>query len=502
MLALALLGTAGCNSTPKKKKEKPKISKEAVRLALEEFGNVFSHRVQQTADRLADKCAPEQTEIHRQLIRWKIFSIPTVKRACLQPLEQVALLRAWALCAQQTYYYSEGAGKDAFGEFQGEALATCETLQEGIKSIGASFMDDDQLARAEETIQEFVKVNPIGSEQTPDPAKTAALFKKLEGSASWVLQIPLSPFHAFEGIDEGARAVREFAEVARQFHGTVDLMADYIRWDLELLLTELAEMKALESGARSAETASNAVASMADTASDAEKTASRFVDVAEDLPASVRKEVVQALDDIDPKLTEVRGTIEQADSALAKADSAIARADSALEKANTLGVTIDKATESFTETGVTWTGVLKTFEDTYHLLQYGDLELEAEYRKRQAEKEAARAKMTPEERAKEEADQPPYFDINDYTEATASAANMAIELQELLVDFNGILSNDTFLEKLSAATGSTLQDTATATDGVVDHLFVRALQTIGALLVAALAYRFVSTRYMPRGGQA
>jgi hypothetical protein len=78
------------------------------------------------------------------------------------------------------------------------------------------------------------------------------------------------------------------------------------------------------------------------------------------------------------------------------------------------------------------------------------------------------------------------FRIQDYSEAAERLEASALRLTELLQTFDQTLG---------------VQRTRTETQALVDHLFRRALQLTGALLVAALVYRLVAAR-LSRPGTA
>ncbi|NLN02264.1 MAG: hypothetical protein GX174_10235 [Lentisphaerae bacterium] len=92
------------------------------------------------------------------------------------------------------------------------------------------------------------------------------------------------------------------------------------------------------------------------------------------------------------------------------------------------------------------------------------------------------------------------FRIQDYSEAAERLEASALRLTELLQTFDQTLGANS-REALAAQLDPLVQRTRTETQALVDHLFRRALQLTGALLVAALVYRLVAAR-LSRPGTA
>jgi len=90
-----------------------------------------------------------------------------------------------------------------------------------------------------------------------------------QAALGWLIEIPMSPFRALEGVSSGAAAIREFNQTALELTHRVQVLPEQIRWQLELLLYDvedretviqaLALMQGME---ESADRASRAVASL------------------------------------------------------------------------------------------------------------------------------------------------------------------------------------------------------------------------------------------------
>jgi hypothetical protein len=85
------------------------------------------------------------------------------------------------------------------------------------------------------------------------------------------------------------------------------------------------------------------------------------------------------------------------------------------------------------------------------------------------------------------------FRIQDYSEAAERLEASALRLTELLQTFDQTLGANS-REALAAQLDPVVRRTRAETEALIDHLFHRALQLIGALLLAALAYRLIASR--------
>jgi hypothetical protein len=82
------------------------------------------------------------------------------------------------------------------------------------------------------------------------------------------------------------------------------------------------------------------------------------------------------------------------------------------------------------------------------------------------------------------------FDVDDYTRALRQLGESAQELQALLAA----------LGRESSSVEVLMRRATEESRGVVDHAFLRALELIAGVLVAAIVYRWATTRIQPRGG--
>ena len=79
-------------------------------------------------------------------------------------------------------------------------------------------------------------------------------------------EIPLSPFRALQGVDQGAQAIREFNETAQEISRIVSSMPLLIRWNLELLAFELGQQGDIASGLENFDSLARSAESLSQTA--------------------------------------------------------------------------------------------------------------------------------------------------------------------------------------------------------------------------------------------
>jgi hypothetical protein len=224
--------------------------------------------------------------------------IPIAKKAVSLPTPQQSYVATLALAVGMADYLEHGEGAELFGEHQPIAVAAARELEQDARDLGAQFLTAQELERLDQKMNEIVGRHPIRGEFA-----TGALFEvlgdpKTQSSLAWALNVPLTPFRALGGINEGAQAIREFNHVAAQM---VDLAADLprlLRWQLELFLYDFEDR----------ETTLESVAAFRTLAESSE----RLSAAAASLPDLIATNAPETLED-------ARATLAQAESALAEA---------------------------------------------------------------------------------------------------------------------------------------------------------------------------------------
>ena len=135
--------------------------------------------------------------------------------------------------------------------------------------------------------------------------------------------LALSPFRALQGIDEGAQAAHELAEVGQRVAAIAEQYPQQLRWQMELLLYETEDRETVEV--------------LRTTASSLGESAERLAAVAETLPEDLDRVLAGGLealsasgDNLRPTLAETRALTEALAQALGAVQGATAAVDETL----------------------------------------------------------------------------------------------------------------------------------------------------------------------------
>lgn len=438
LILLVLAGLQGC-STPKAATGAAPITQEELRDRLLTFGSAFTMSLTATADRLGAARTDRETRIY--LLRLKIRTLELYSWAISSQEPTVAFLDLWSVCAQARLYFANGEGeaRRLLGEGADAFVAVLTDLTEEIRGIGSAFMTTDQLAKASEDIEAFARANPRSgfSSQYDRPSSVA------QGSAlsslSFIVDIPMSPFRAFEGVDAGAQAIHEFNQVAATMASIVAGLPQQLRWQSELMLLEADRAPAVDSALSSFKTLSDSIAGLQTTA--------------EKLPADLRLQVSGVLDEVDARQANLQQTLGEAREAISDLDKAVVNADG-------LATTLDQVTANFAEAGRVWDETLKTFGHVF---------------------EIPGPPPPP--------DAPPRTgpsDLDNLVAITANATDAFTKLGGSLEELKAILEDDRLGERIDEVNSSA--------QALADTLMWRGMILIAGFFVAAVGYKLLVRR--------
>ena len=449
LLPLAVLGTAAllpaCRTAGDSKSGAPTADVFAVedepkvRLALYEYADGFSATVQNTAFAIAD--AAKDPAVRRRTVEWKLQSITSIRSIVARSDPRSALADAWTYTLQMHHYF-QGEGAAHFGEHQPLVVAATEALVADVERVAASLLAPENLARAREEIRQFVVENPVRAGLAGQVALPSEDSK--EGRLAGLLRSPLSAINPFGGIDEGAQAIREFTKVAFRFTEVIKNLPETVSWRMELILLDLEEGEAVRSLDRSASTIAASAAGVAESA--------------RRLPEDVQRVLSKTLEDVEARSTSLRETIREARGTVDSANAAIAGAKE-------LAVAVEEAGRALERTGIAG-------ERMAIALGLGP--------------PAAGTPAPPESAPSGEKGEDGGFDPKEFGDAADRLTRAAVEVQNIVREVKALAGS-----KEMEATVSGVNAISRST---VDHLAWRGLQLIGAVLLAALLYRLVSSR--------
>ncbi len=238
-----------------------RITQQELRDALLQYASRLEATVIATADTIS--AGTRDPLIQRRALRWKLGVTPTANQAAFLDEPEAAYVAMLTLVTSMREFLVSGAGSQAFGEQQALAVDASTELYGAAIELGESFLSEKELARVTQDVEALVAARPMRGEFVSERIQSLVMSTESRAIFDWVTEIPLSPFRALQGVDQGAHAIREFNETAKEISRVVSTMPMLIRWNLELLAFELGQQGGVASGledfdslARSVETLS------------------------------------------------------------------------------------------------------------------------------------------------------------------------------------------------------------------------------------------------------
>jgi len=239
LLSLVACATVGHQASRPDLKSWPQIRPdfrvETLRTRMHEYSVTFAADVDLAAAAI-ERAAPDSA-VRRNALLWRVRAIPEMRKACFRLEPVAALVDAWTFARQMDQLFGEGAGKNAFGTFQPDAVSVSQQLLHQLRDIGAS------IAVSPEATSEFEHafIDPWLAEH-PLPDLT---FVRESPIARFANQSRASGdlFQSVGTLEELAIVLSQqariyMADMPRQIRGEVDLM----RSDL-LPVDDLASMQ-------------------------------------------------------------------------------------------------------------------------------------------------------------------------------------------------------------------------------------------------------------------
>ena len=410
------------------------LTQEQLRTRLVEFNQSFSTVLERASYRITRES--QDLGLRRTTIEWRERMVPAIRRASLLPSPVEGYLDCWTLCVQQRRFFQNPQRKPSFGDYQQVAIDASLALEEEIEAIGRAFMDEANFAKARDDVHQFADTHAVSSEFARQGSLPSSAQDDEE--LNWILAVPLKAVNPFGGINAGAKAIREFTQVADEFKSVVSYMPEELSWRLELLLCDIEERRTLVSLEQSMDEISDGVLVLAE--------------VARTLPEETRRTMTHAFDEIEGSEGTLRAVLEETRATLVEMTHT-------LERAESLTTSLDRTLAGVVQAGEAWQGVGLAFG-----LDGAD------------EEEPARE------------DEPSFF-----ADVSASAENVtasALELRGLVADLRA-LADSPESEALAHRTNELGRST-------IDHAAWRLGQLVVVGLLAGFFYRLATARLRPR----
>ncbi len=247
-----------------------RITQQELRQALVQYASRFDATVVATANQIS--LGTQDPMQQRRALRWKLGSVPVVNEAAFLPEPESAYVALLTVATSMHQFLTVGEAREAFGPDQSLAVAASTDLLEAARQLGESFLTPRELARVTEEVDRVVRENPMRGDFVAEGIQALVADTQASGIFDWVTAIPMSPFRALAGVDQGAQGIREFNDTALRFSRIAASMPTLLRWNLELLSLDLARQPSLEAAlasldavARSANQVSETAAQLPDT---------------------------------------------------------------------------------------------------------------------------------------------------------------------------------------------------------------------------------------------
>ncbi len=226
-----------------------RITQEELRDALIQYASRFEATVIATADTIA--AGTQDPVVQRRALRWKLGVTPVANQAAFLSEPEAAYVALLTLATSMRDFLAPGGGgAQIFGEQQQLAVDASQELLTAAVELGDRFLSKRELARVTQDVEKLVAARPMRGEFVAERIQSLVMSTEASGMFDWVTEIPMSPFRALRGVDEGAQAIREFNETAQEMTRTAAAMPNLIRWNLELLAFDLARQGEIAAGLR------------------------------------------------------------------------------------------------------------------------------------------------------------------------------------------------------------------------------------------------------------
>jgi hypothetical protein len=278
------------------------FSQEELADELNAFATRFAGLVSTAGEEIA--LVSDDPAIRRRTVLWGLRLNPAVQEAAFLPNPRAGYVRILTISVMMRRYLTAGDGRNLFGASQPIAVAAAETLEADASDIGGRFLTQGELQEVQRAVAQLAERYPIqGKQFSLVRARQAVHEAGSSGALYSVVSLPLAPFRALQGVDTGAAAVRDFNQTARRFSTIVASLPEELRGEMQILLLDAEELRAVRQGVAAFELA----AASADRASLA----------VERLPAELRATLDQQVRAL---LDESQGPIGQAAQAVAQAN--------------------------------------------------------------------------------------------------------------------------------------------------------------------------------------
>ena len=460
-LSLTLLG--GCqenqsNRSGLRPSQEKSISKEELSVALNDLAEYFIAKTKQASEEL-DQRIPSAKNRKLTLL-WRLRSSQALFVLSAQEDALAALVDTWTFCVRMSDFFEHGKGSELFGAHQDLALEAMMDVEQEAERIARLFLDEDKYEKSKTFIHSFASRNPILGAYSSNLIYVSKSTRGETNALTDILSLPMAPFRALEGVDNGAVAIHRFTDTANRITDVFELMPESLRWQMLLFLFEIEETDMVQQVLGNMDTFA--------------ENSTRLADTADQLPQKLREQASELIEEIDQKQANLQVTLTKAEQTAAAVDKAIVQVDTA-------AATLDDTAQSVTETAKAWQATVQAVREMVEAF---------------SSKKEEKPRPEPVEPAKP-------FDIKEY-QATIEAATAAAEqMLALVVEVNRTVESPhvtRHIDEVNDVATVFVGQTASEMQRLLDSLTWRLGVLILLSFAAAIVYRVIVARVLPLRG--
>lgn len=453
------------------------FSKEELRHALDQYDQFFESTIKQATAEIDERSPDLKTR--RLTLMWKVRMVPANDAALKEPDSLKAFVECWKLAVRMTEFLEAGEGRSLFGKNQAIAVAAARKIEVDIERVGASFLPPERLSKARDDVHAVAAAQPMRDTFAEAVVRTPPTRGGAPSPLASIVGVPLAPFRAMEGIDQGAAAIRSFTDIADRFTDIVQELPESLGWQLQLALLDLGQNDVVLAF----------LASLAEFSS----SAARLASTAERLPEDLRQQASKLVAEIDARQAGIQATLERAEKTAATVERALDRVD-------VVAASLDRTGQSVADAGKAWEGAARQIVYTIQDIRHDRDPSHPTSRETNAASTSAPPPPAPQPGpATTTASERP-FEIMDYRDTADALTTTAQQLRALAAEVRGTIESQGLANRIHDLDGRVLgavDHTSNRARSLADHIAWRAVQLILLVFVLVVAYRVVSNR-LPR----
>jgi hypothetical protein len=146
------------------------------------FGSESAGKIELSAQEIQDSA--DSPEIRENAVLWKMNAVPVIYQATFTQDPLAALSTSWAFCVQMRKYFTTGAGRELFGEWQDIAVNVSQELEADAFELAKTVMPETDLLKAQESLEAYADNNPFENQLFVRTGDTLKFLKASAGTSS------------------------------------------------------------------------------------------------------------------------------------------------------------------------------------------------------------------------------------------------------------------------------------------------------------------------------